>query len=241
MIFCELPGCTNPEPVPGNSRVCDLCREKLHERLRWVEYFAAHLTPVRGTRPQLVATASGFESASPADDHVLAMLDRRSSAVGVGRTHTGPEDAEHPPLSVPAVLGGWAQQVWEARTPESLRHLIGPPQTVRDAVSLLLTSLGWIGEQDWADDFAEEVGDLYRQLAAATGEAPPKPVATCTHRDGPPPAEGDVDERPECGAGVVVRERTDDESRGPRPVGARCLAGHSYTGFQLLKLVKEAR
>ncbi|MGW4114804.1 hypothetical protein ACWEFJ_28350 [Actinosynnema sp. NPDC004786] len=242
MIFCMLPGCTNPEPTVGNSDVCDRCRERLHDRLRWIEFFVANLTPVKAVRPGMVATAAGFESASPAFDDAIVMLDPRSSAVGVGRSLTGPDDDEHPPLSAPAVLGGWARQVWEARTPRSLRHLIPPPRNVGHAVSTLLAALGWICEQRWVGDFAEEIGDLYRQLAAATGETPPRPVATCIRREGDPPGDGGLDDRPVCGGGIVARQHTAEDAEGPVMVGARCLScGASYTGFDLLRLGRRMR
>ncbi|WP_157767850.1 hypothetical protein [Actinosynnema pretiosum] len=205
--------------------------------MRWIEFHLAHLTPVRSVRPQLVATSSGFGSASPADDAVLVMLDPRSAATGVGRSRTGPDDDEHPLLSAPAVLGGWARQVYELRTPPSLRALIPAPRTVREAVSTLLAALGWICTQPWVPDFAAELHQLRRQLAAATGEAPPPVVATCTApRDDLAAA---VDGRAVCDGGIVVCEREDARSGLVTPIGARCLVCHRvYTAFELIDLAQ---
>lgn len=237
MIFCVRDGCATAEPTPGNSRLCDTCRDRVHDDLRWVEFLAANLTPVKKVRPEMVATASGFGSSPPLDLHAVAQLDPRSAATGVHRVHTGPEDEDNPPLSVPGVIGDWARQVWEQRTPPSLRHVIYAPRTLGEAISTLLLALGWICEQEWVLDFADEVRQLRRQLAASTGEAPPKPVASCTHREGEPPAKGQADERPVCGGGIVVRQR--DDPGIAYSAGARCLScGTIYTGFELLRIAR---
>ncbi|MGZ3140816.1 hypothetical protein ACVDFE_02185 [Lentzea chajnantorensis] len=237
MIFCSREGCTTEEPTTGNSLLCDTCRDRVHDDLRWVEFHAANLTPVKKVRPEMVATAAGFSSAPPLDLHAVAQLDPRSNAVGVHRVHTGPEDDDHPPLSVPAVLGGWAQQVWEDRTPPSLRHLVPAPHTVRDAISTLLVALGWVSEQPWVLDLADEVRQLRRELAVTNGEAPPKPVASCTRREGDPPTKGQADERPACGGGIVIREQ--DKAGVPFVVGARCLScGTVYSGFEVIRLAR---
>ncbi|AXX32052.1 hypothetical protein KCV87_32260 [Actinosynnema pretiosum subsp. pretiosum] len=238
MTWCAIAGCESPEPVPGDWLVCDRCHDRLHSGLRWIEFYLAHLTPVRGVRPQLVATSSGFGSASPADDAVLVMLDPRSAATGVGRSLTGPDDDEHPLLSAPAVLGGWARQVYDQRTPPSLRALIPAPRTVRDAVSTLLASLGWICAQPWAPDFAAELHQLRGQLAAATGEAPPPVVATCTEpRDD---LAAPVDGRAVCGGGIVVCEREEPRTGLVMPVAARCLLCHRvYSAFELIDLAQD--
>jgi hypothetical protein len=236
MILCTSATCRTQEPTQGNSLLCDDCRDRLHLTIRWIEFHLAHLTTVKAVRPQMVSTAGGFESASPANDDVIVMLDPRSAAVGVGRFHTGPDDDPKPPLSAPAVLGGWALMAWEGRTPPSLRDFMPRPCTVRDAVSELLTALGWICGQDWVHDFADEVGQLNRQLRAATGEAPPKPVASCvrsvgTWEDGEGPPQL-------CGGGIVLWERPATDTR-PATAGARCLTcSASYTGFELIDLAK---
>lgn len=232
MKLCESERCRTQESTEGGSRFCDDCRERLHTAIRWVEYHLAYLSPVKMVRPQMISTSGGFESASPANDDVIVMLDPRSSAVGVGRVHTGPEDTENPLLSAPAVLGGWALMVWEERTPSSLRNAGTRPVTVRDAVTELLTSLGWICAQEWVHDLSDEVHRLNRQLRAATGDAPPTPVASCVRPVSLEPADG------VCSGGIVLCEQP-PSGDGQAAVGARCLAcGASYTGFELIDLAK---
>lgn len=238
MTLCTSAHCRTPDAIPeGDGRLCDGCLDRLWTTLRWAEFHLATLSPVKAVRPEMVATAGGFESASPANDSALVLLDLRSAPRGVGRSLTGPDDDDTSLLSAPAVLGGWARQVWEERTPPSLRRLIPAPATVRDAVSALLSALPWIAEQDWVGDFEDEVGQLNRQLRGVNGEAPPAPVATCTELLGDRPATAE-DTRPVCG-GDIVMWKHDRVGSLPPVVGARCLAcARKYTGFELIDLAK---
>lgn len=216
MSDCLLPRCRSGEPAAVDSHLCEPCIEHLVSTLRTVEENVAALTPVKSVKPGMVATASGFESASPAADHALVMLDPRSKITGVSRTITGPDDDAEPPLSV-AVLGEWAQLAgWTTGT-------------VRDAVSGLLVNHRWITEQDWVVDYADELFRLLAQLLRANGDGPPIPQAACI--------------RP-IGSITVGRKAVPVLCNGPivevryqNGGGARCLAcGESYSGFQLVRL-----
>ena len=216
MSPCLLPRCRSGQDAASDSRLCETCIGHLVSTLRTVEENVAALTPVKGVRPGMVATASGFESASPAADHVLVMLDPRSKITGPQRTLTGPDDDLEPPLSV-AVLGEWAQLAgWTVGT-------------VRDAVSALLVNHRWITDQDWVVDYADELYRLLGQLLRANGDGPPIPQAACIRPIGSVTV-GRTTVPVLCNGPIVeVRYQTGG--------GARCLAcDESYSGFQLVRL-----
>jgi len=93
--------------------------------------------------------APGFGSRSPANDHVVAMGDKRTIKLEPGD-----------PLSVPGVLTEWVALLVDERS------LIPPAHTVADMARFLDTHLDWITKQDWVEDFHAELGDLHRQLRA---------------------------------------------------------------------------
>ena len=216
MNLCALPRCPTAGYAAYDSLLCEDCIEWVVATLRDTEECIAAMAPIKargaggGVNPN-----AGYESASPAADHVLVMLDVRSKAVGVGRTLTGPDDEEHPALSVD-VLGSWAELAgWPAGQ-----------RSVRDAVSALLVNHRWITSQSWVVDYVDELTRLHRQAAAAIGDGPPAPVATCTRTfpDGV------------CGGGVVVWHRLDDTGHHADG-GARCLSCRkTYAGPDLVRL-----
>lgn len=216
MRLCVLPRCSSGADAAADSLLCEPCIEWVVATLRDTEECIAELRPVKARGgDSSVNPNSGYESASPAADHVLVMLDPRSKATGVGRTLTGPDDVEHPPLSVD-VLGGWAELAgWPAGQ-----------RSVRDAVSALLVNHRWITSQDWVVDYVEELTRLHRQTAAAIGDGPPAPVASCTQV-----YRGEV-----CAGGVVVWHRLEDDGHHGQG-GARCLTCRkSYAGPELIRL-----
>lgn len=209
MDLCLLPRCPTAGYAAHDSLLCEDCIAWVVATLRDTEECIAHLAPVkaRGTASGVNPNA-GYESSSPAADHVLVMLDPRSKANAVGRTLTGPDDEEHPALSVD-VLGGWAELAgWPAGQ-----------RSVRDAVSALLVNHRWITAQSWVCDYVDELTRLHRQAASAIGDGPPKPVATCIRvfPDGV------------CGGGVVNWWRTLDDGHHDEG-GARCLSCRKVYG-----------
>ncbi|CAL9606456.1 hypothetical protein SUDANB95_05499 [Actinosynnema sp. ALI-1.44] len=220
MNLCALPRCSSGDYAASDSLLCEDCIAWVVATLRDTEECIAELRPTKPRGAGGVNPNADYESGSPAADHVLVMLDPRSKAVGVGRTLTGPDDQDEPPLSV-AVLGEWAELAgWPAG-----RH------TVRDAVSALLVNHRWITSQDWVVDYVEELTRLHRQAAAAIGDGPPAPVASCTRV-----IRGEV-----CGGGIVQWARIAENGHHGEG-GARCLeCRHSYRGVELIRLrLKEA-
>lgn len=226
MNLCLLPRCPTGSYAAHDSLLCEDCITWVVGVLRDTEECIGLLSLVKAVRPGGgVNPNAGYESSSPAADHVLVMLDPRSKANGVGRTLTGPDDEPEPALSV-AVIGSWARLSWWERTSPTLRRLLTGPITVRESVTELQVNNRWITAQTWVVDYVDELTRLHRQAAAAIGDGPPAPVASCTRTfpDGV------------CGGGVVVWHRLDDTGHHADG-GARCLTCRkSYPGIELIRL-----
>lgn len=155
---CEVQAVRQCGEITGFYRACDRCR---NEVLRWlgsIEADYCRLNPTPVSSP-LGGGSGAFGSKSPASDHVIAMLDRRSKANAVTQ-----DDRNGAPLSVPAVIGEWCEVPWR----DSEDHL---PGTVGEGFAYLRVRNDWLMQQDCAADFAEELRRLYVQLR---GHAEPK-------------------------------------------------------------------
>lgn len=140
----------------------------------------------------------GFGSRSPASDHIIAMMDRRSSSDarvwvgGDGRVH---REATNPPLSVFSVLDTWVWDVAEQRAFDH-RQLV----SVEAVCRWLDNQLDWICRHEAVADFHEDVRKLLGQLRPASGERSVR-VGTCPECDAKlfAPKEGDTIVCMECG------------------------------------------
>jgi hypothetical protein len=158
---CEVLAVRQCGELTGFYRGCDRCR---NEVLRWLGSIEADFVRLN-TAPVSAPFGSGgsgaFGSKSPANDHVIAMLDWRSAANAVNQ-----DDREGAPLSVPAVVGEWSEYVWRDPSCED-----GRPGTVGEGLAYLRRKTDWLMQQDCASDYARDVRDLYVQLR---GHAEPK-------------------------------------------------------------------
>lgn len=225
MTACIVDTCDRT-PTGGNY-ACDECVEHLRALLRELDHYLRVVTPMRPT----LATgpsAAGYESRSPAADHVLVMLDPRSKANGhqaengAGRIDR-PDDEPDPALSVPAVLADLAFRVWhEVDHDDELWLPASKPRTVGDAITLLLLAAPWLAGTDWLSHALDDVRTLRNQLARAANDAPLEVIAECT----------DLVAGRRCGG--PVRERPATEKR---PGGARCgTCKRNYDGLDLVRL-----
>lgn len=111
--------------------------------------------------------APGFGSRAPGSDHIIAMMDRRSSAeshvwvAADGKIHR--EDS-NPPLSVFSVLDTWVWDVAERRDFDH-RQL----SSVKTVCQWLDNQLDWMCRQDSIVDFHEDIRKLLKQLRPVTG------------------------------------------------------------------------
>lgn len=154
---CEVLAVRECGEITGFYRGCDRCRNELLRWLGQIEDDYCRLNPIPASSP-LGGGTGAFGSKSPASDHVIAMLDRRSKANAVHG------DDREGLLSVPAVVGEWSQYAWR----ESEDPL---PGTVGEGFAYLRVRNDWLMQQDCAADFAEEIRRLYVQLR---GHAEPK-------------------------------------------------------------------
>lgn len=116
---------------------------------------------------------SGTRSGSPAPGRVeiMAITDRRARPLG--------HPDEIPDL--PGALAQWARMVVEERA--TTDQLDG---TVAQSVRILRRERLWIAQQDWIDDYVNELGDLHRALARAIGDTMwPRPIGKCPNDQTP--------------------------------------------------------
>lgn len=93
--------------------------------------------------------APGFGPRSPANDHIVAMMDTRSTRLD-----------EHDPHSVPGVLAAWCREIFEER------HLIPPVRTVPAMAKFLDNHLDWLTRHEWVEEFHAELRELHNQMRA---------------------------------------------------------------------------
>jgi hypothetical protein len=159
-------------------RTCSGCLDRVRERLAEVGARYAVLDPRPGASGEHGSRgAPGFGSRSPASDHVVAVMDWRSSRVALvwrgadGRLH---RESQRPPLSVLAELFTLAEHVAE------VRGLTGPARlTVADITRWLDGQLDWITRQAGVVEFDRVLRELVGQLRPLTGEPRPKRVGEC--------------------------------------------------------------
>lgn len=214
MTRCGIAACTVLDPVVGEGAlVCERCQRALVRQLGEIEDYLHLVSPERLQRGA-ERGSPGYHSASPAADNVIAMFDPRSKLNG-GFDDSAPEDdyENAPDHVVPVVstIVGWAQLVVDELDLDDL------PATLEGAVQLLRGRAGWMCEQGWIGDAADEIGRVHRQLAAAVADLPDKPIAMC------------IEIRREPCQGAVFWVPGRDE--------ARCFrCGRPYAGLDLVRL-----
>lgn len=159
---CEVRAVRTCGEVTDWYRGCDRCR---NEVLRWLgviedEYLRLSTIPTMST----VGGGSHVPGPkSPARDHVIAMLDPRSTPAGPGT------DDRPDVYSIPAVIGGWCKEAWLAAGEDAF------PGTMHEAFLYLRWRTDWHMQQDHAGVYAEEIHALCTQLRARKrkiGECP---------------------------------------------------------------------
>jgi hypothetical protein len=155
---CEVRASRRCGEVTGPFHACDWCCSQLTLWLTEIETNFARLNPQPLASLPGGSFGSAFGSKSPAQDHVIAMMDPRSSPA----KRTGNEDdRENAPLSVPGVVGEWARFVWRQPGCEDPW-----PGTVGAGLEYLRAKVGWFAWQDCVAEFASEVRELHLQLVA---------------------------------------------------------------------------
>lgn len=180
-LLCRPPlGTRSWRRAYSGHLTCESCEDKLSLRLSEIatRYEKLNPRPSGGGLGDGTPRAPGFESRAPASEHVIAMMDRRSSDLarvwvgGDGRIHA---ESERPPLSVYTTLLTEVYDVAERRD----MHLPDPIWHVRHLTTWLDRHVSWLTAQQTVPEFAEVVRVLNRQLRPATGEKPRKPFGHC--------------------------------------------------------------
>ena len=154
-------------------RTCGDCADRLH---RWLSLSAVDADGRPDSIPALYAllnprpgnTANlndvrppGFASRSPANDHIVAMRDARTSVA------MRPGD----PRSAPAILRSWVLNVWDERydddaldAPDYRRRRATLPIAVVDCARWLDKEIDWISRQEMVSEFYTELASLRSAL-----------------------------------------------------------------------------
>jgi hypothetical protein len=184
-------------------RTCSGCYDRLRDLLKEIPQRYLLLDPRPGSNTEHgTRGAPGFGSRAPASEHIIAMRDRRSSAVARtwlghdGRLH---QEHERPPLSVHNVLDLIAWDIAEART------LDGPNAAldVHDLCRWIDNHTDWITRQPAVEDIHHMLRDLLAQLRPVTGDPSPRHIGLC------PNTVDDGDTTRECAARLYAPLRGD--------------------------------
>lgn len=156
-----------PKRATPGFRTCDRCLERIQEALDEIPALYATLTEDEALLPVVAPggrRGPGFGSRSPANDHVIALTDPRTTWTAEDRTHN--------PL---VVVESWARMVRQdvgQAPPEG-------PATMTGECQLLVKRLDFITRQDWVDDFWVELREVRDQLRAFNGDHKALPIGRC--------------------------------------------------------------
>lgn len=168
-LLCPRPREGRPWRLADQGyQTCAGCLDRLRERLADIADRFVRLDPGPQAGGDGGRGAPGFGPRSPASDHVIAMLDRRSSADAFtwqgadGKLH---RESEHPPLSVFSVLDTIAWDIAEARgMAEPGGHDV--PSLAR----WIDQQLDWLTRQPQVVEVGEALHKLQAQLRPLTGD-----------------------------------------------------------------------
>jgi hypothetical protein len=189
-------------------RTCSSCLDRVRESLRDIVRRWLMLNPQPGASGEHGSRgAPGFGSRAPASVHVIAMRDRRSSAVARvwvaadGRVH---HESEHPPLSVHGVLDTIAWDIAEHRDLDGPDPRADVPQLAR----YIDTNLDWATRQSSIVELDRALRDLLAQLKPVTGDPGRRHIGLC------PTVIDEGDTTRECGARLYAPLRGDEIACG---------------------------
>lgn len=149
----------NRAATPG-YQTCDGCSADIHADLIEIRDRYARLNPAEKEQADHAGVRSVPRSKSPANDHVLSMMDPRSTSTGRA-------------YAPPATLGTWAQAVEEESGYECREW------SVPGLTRYLADRHAWVTAQPWVDDYARELHELVLALRPVTGEPRPRPIGRC--------------------------------------------------------------
>lgn len=222
-------------PADSAYATCSACYDRIHGWLSPIHrdddghpdsipglYALLDLAPgsARGGR-----RAPGFGPRATRTDHVIAIRDRRSVKINTPDPH-----------SAPGLLATWVLAIWEQRYEDDLLNASdyfvrrrALPNTVPSTARWIDHHLDWITRRDLVTVLYDELGELHRELRAATGRGGQPPLGHCVEvRDGQP-----------CGAPMfmpAVTPRAPSDPIADLPGLACRECGTVYTGRRLIEL-----
>lgn len=179
-LLCRPPlGTRSWRRAYSGHLTCESCEDKLGQRLGEIANRYEKLNPRPGSVGDLGGRgAPGFGSRSPASEHVIVMMDARSSTVAKvwvgadGRIH---QESERAPLSIYTALLGEVYDIAERRE----MALPDPLIRVRHLTEWLERHVIWLTAQDSVVEFAGILKQLTKQLRPVTGDRPKRPFGFC--------------------------------------------------------------
>lgn len=148
----------------ADHNACDQCHQRLYDDLREITVQYRRLDPAPRSGPADGGRRSpGFRSQSPANDHVIALRDRRTRA----KTHGDLQNAH-------TFMADWLAVVQFERG-----MALRAPVSIEAVYFALLANQDWIGRQEWVWELAMGARTVLAQLKMANGDKPPTRIATC--------------------------------------------------------------
>lgn len=183
-LLCKPPlGTRSWQRAYSGHLTCELCEDKLDRALREIadRYEKLDPRPSGSQASDGTPRPPGFESRAPASEHIIAMMDPRSSEVArvwIAADRRVHQESERPPLSVYTML---LREVYEVAEQREM-SLPDPCERVRHLTDWLLRHVEWITRQEAVVDFADVLRLLNRQLRPVTGDKPRRPLARCPNQ-----------------------------------------------------------
>lgn len=154
--------CTKPTTF---AVACTYCLDALFVDLREIAREYRRLDPnPRSGGSETGRRSPGFGSQSPANDHVIALRDRRTRA----RVHGDLQNAH-------TFMVDWLHYVQRYRG-----MALSSPVSIEAAYYALYSHQDFIGRQEWVTDLAMGTRSVLGQLRSANGDEPPTKIGTCT-------------------------------------------------------------
>lgn len=148
---------------PARFAACDRCLQELFDSLHEISIEYQRLDPQPTGIAEQGRRSPGFRSQSPANDHVIALRDRRTRARLPGdlqNAHT--------------FVADWVLYI-QAERGMALRS----PVSIEAGVYALHNQVDWIERSEWFSDLALGTRTVLAQLRAANGHEPPDRFGIC--------------------------------------------------------------
>jgi hypothetical protein len=160
--------CTICGETTDLGTACAPCLDRLYDCLRSIVIEYRRLDPNPTGVADSGRRAPGFRSQSPANDHVIALRDRRTRA----RVHGDLQNAH-------TFMADWVAYVQRERG-----MALSSSLSIEAAYYALYSHQDYIGRQGWVSELAMGAATVLGQLRTANGDKPPTRLGSCTQCEG---------------------------------------------------------